>query len=152
MCCMNIFFWPKMKRDVERFCARCITCRQAKSRVLPHGLYTPLLIPSAPWVDISMDFVLGLPRSSKGRDSTFVVVDRFSKMAHFISCHKTDFATHIADLFFREKARLHGVPEALCLIVMLSFLAIFGKSCGESWGLNYCFRLLVTPKRMDKLR
>ncbi|KAL6312878.1 hypothetical protein AAG906_022639 [Vitis piasezkii] len=39
------FFWPKMKRDVERACARCITCRQAKSRVLPHGLYTPLPIP-----------------------------------------------------------------------------------------------------------
>ena len=57
------FFWPKMKRDVERACARCISCRQAKSRVLPHGLYTPLPVPSAPWVDISMDFVLGLPRS-----------------------------------------------------------------------------------------
>ena len=56
------FFWPKMKHDVERACARCITCRQAKSRVLPHGLYTPLPVPSVPLVDISMDFVLGLPR------------------------------------------------------------------------------------------
>ena len=64
------FFWPNMKRDVER--------------VLPHGLYTPLPIPSAPSVNISIDFVLGLPRSRKGRDSIFVVVDRFSKMAHFI--------------------------------------------------------------------
>ena len=56
------FFWPKMKRDVERDCARCITCRQAKSRVFPHGLYTPLHV----------------PRSRKGRDSIFAVVDRFS--------------------------------------------------------------------------
>jgi hypothetical protein len=96
------FFWPKMKRDVERVCSRCVTCRQAKSRVSPHGLYTPSPVPSAPWVDISMDFVLGLPRSWKGRDSIFVVVDRFSKMAHFISCHKTDDATHIANLFFRD--------------------------------------------------
>ena len=52
-----------MKRDVKRACARCITCRQAKSKVLPHGLYTSLPVPSAPWVYISMDFVLGLPRS-----------------------------------------------------------------------------------------
>jgi hypothetical protein len=41
-------FWPKMKRDMEKVCARCITCRQAKFRVLPHGLYTLLPVPSAP--------------------------------------------------------------------------------------------------------
>ena len=86
---------------MERVCARCVTCRQAKSRVLPHGLYTSLPVTSAHWVDISMDFVLGLPRSRKGRDSIFVVVDRFSKMTHFISCHKTDDATHTTNFFLR---------------------------------------------------
>ena len=55
------FYWPHMKRDVERLCDRCVTCRQAKSRVQPHSLCTPLPIPSEPWTDISMDFVLGLP-------------------------------------------------------------------------------------------
>ena len=82
------FFGSKMKRDVERAYASCITCRQAKSRVLPHGLYSPLL--------------LGFSRSRKSRNSIFVVVNRFSKMAHLISCHKIDDATHVADLFFRE--------------------------------------------------
>ena len=96
---MNIFFWPKMKKDVIRICSRCITCRKAKSKDMPHGLYTPLPVPSEPWVDISMDFVLGLPRTKRGRDSIFVVVDRFSKMTHFIPCRKTDDATNIADLF-----------------------------------------------------
>jgi hypothetical protein len=42
------FYWPHMKRDVERICGRCVTCRQAKSKVQPNGLYTPLPIPSEP--------------------------------------------------------------------------------------------------------
>ena len=65
------FFWLKMRRDVERFVARCTTCQKAKSRLNPHGLYMPLPVPSVPWEDISMDFVLGLPRTKKGRDSIF---------------------------------------------------------------------------------
>jgi len=96
------FFWPRMRRDVTQICSRCITCRKAKSKVLPHGLYTPLPVPSEPWVNISMDFILGLPRTKKSRDSIFVIEDKFSKMAHFIPCHKTDDATNIADLFFKE--------------------------------------------------
>ena len=90
------FFWPKMRRDAERHVLRCATCHKAKSRLNPHGLYTPLPIPSVPWEDISKDFVLGLPRTKRGRDSIFVVVDCFSKMAHFISYHKSDDASHVA--------------------------------------------------------
>ncbi|XP_019086296.1 PREDICTED: uncharacterized protein LOC109126865 [Camelina sativa] len=78
---MEHFFWPHLKKDVERFCARCIVCHKAKSRLHPHGLYLPLPISNAPWVDISMDFVLGLPKI-KHKDSIFVVVDRFSGTLH----------------------------------------------------------------------
>jgi hypothetical protein len=103
------FFWPRMCADVECLVARYTTYQKAKSQLNNHGLYMPLPVPTSPWFDISMDFVLGLPRTKKGRDSIFVVVDRFSKMAHFIPCRKTDDASNIVELFFREIIRLHGI-------------------------------------------
>jgi hypothetical protein len=136
------FFWPRMRRDVTRICGRCITCRKAKSKVLPYGLYTPLPVTSEPWVNISMDFVLGLPRTKKkGSDSIFVIVDRFSKMAHFIPYHKTDDATNIADLFFKEIVRLHGVPRSTVSDRDVKFLSYFWKVLWGKLGTKLLFSI-----------
>lgn len=78
------FYWPKMERDVIRYVERCGTCHMAKSWAQNTGLYTPLPVAEAPWQDVSMDFLIGLPRTQRHKDSVMVVVDHFSKMAHFI--------------------------------------------------------------------
>ena len=133
------FFWPKMKHDVHKFCSQCFKCKEAKSRSQPNGLYTPLNVPNEPWTNISMDFVLGLPHTKKGKDSIFVVVDRFSKMAHFIACKKTDDAKHVADLFFREVVRLHGIPRIIVSDRDAKFLSHFWKVLWGKFGTKLLF-------------
>jgi len=140
------FFWPKMKHDVHKVCSQCFKCKAAKSRTQPNGLYTPLNVPNEPWTDISMDFILGLPRTKRGKDSIFVVVDRFSKMAHFIACNKTDDAKQVADIFFREVVRLHGIPKTIVSDRDVKFLSHFWKVLWGKLGTKLLFSTTCHPQ------
>ncbi|GJU45172.1 RNA-directed DNA polymerase, partial [Tanacetum coccineum] len=82
------FYWPKMEHDVNRLLERCRTCHIAKTYSSNAGFYTPLSVPVAPWEDVSLDFVLGLPCTQRAKDSVMVFVDRFSKMALFVLVQK----------------------------------------------------------------
>jgi len=87
------YYWPKMSRDAKHFVKKSPTSQLAKSHVLPQGLYFALPVPLAPWEDVSLDFNTGLPRTQRSKGFIMVVVDRFSKMAHFVPCHITNDAS-----------------------------------------------------------
>jgi hypothetical protein len=107
------FYWPTLQKEVDKF-GRCYrVCQVSKGGATNARLYMPLPIPEGPWTNVSMDFVLGLPWTKKGNDSIFVVVDRFSKMVHFIACKKTADVVNMAQLYFCEVYRLHGLPLSI---------------------------------------
>lgn len=107
------FFWPSMYIEVDKYVCRCRVCQTSEGKSNNARLCMLLPIPLPPWIDISIDFVLGLPRTKRGSDSIFVVVDRFSKMGDFIPYKKTTDAVKVAQLFIKEIYRLHGLPTSI---------------------------------------
>jgi hypothetical protein len=141
----ELYFWPGMRANVKRFVDRCRVCQHSKGRKPNAGFYHPLPIPERPWEAISMNFVLGLLRMQRGVNSIFVVVDRFSKMAHFIPCHKTNDATYITNLFFKEVIRLHGLPKSIVSDRDTKFIGNFWRTLWKKLGTNLAFSSSYHP-------
>jgi hypothetical protein len=79
----------------------------------PGGLLQPIAIPEWKWEVISMDFITGFPKTVRQHDSIMVVVDRLTKVAHFIPVKSTFSASDVAQVFIRDVVRLHGVPKKI---------------------------------------
>nr|GFA98777.1 putative reverse transcriptase domain-containing protein [Tanacetum cinerariifolium] len=110
----KFYWWPNMKADIATFVSKCLTCDKVKAEhQKPSGLLQQPEIPEWKWEKITMDFVLGLPRTPSGYDSIWVIVDRLTKSAHFLPMKKTDSIEKLAQLYLREIICRHGVPVSI---------------------------------------
>lgn len=109
----KLFQWKGMKQDVENFIKQCVVCQQAKhEHIHPPGLLQPLPLPQGAWQDLAMDFIEGLPKV-EGFSVILVVVDRFTKLAHFIPLKHPFTAQTAAKLMLDIVVKLHGVPKTI---------------------------------------
>src|SRR6185312_16669617 len=109
----NLFAWKGLKGDVVNFVQQCGICQQAKhSHTHPAGLLQPLPVPEGVWRDISLDFVEGLPKVD-GYSVILMVVDRFTKYAHFMALKHPYTALSVAKVLYDNVIKLHGMPQSM---------------------------------------
>ena len=122
------FWWLSMEKEVGEYVAACPVCaRNKNSRRPPSGLLQPLPVPHRPWSDISLDFVTGLP-PSEGNTTILTVVDRFSKMVHFIPMPKLPSAKGTAEAVLLHVFRIHGFPKDVVSDRGPQFISQFWKA------------------------
>lgn len=101
-----------MNQDIERYVLSCPKCQANKaSNQKPAGLLQSLKVPSRAWQCITMDYIVGLPLTSRGFDAILVIVDRFSKMVHFVPARQDQSAEDVWQLFVDNVIRLHGAVD-----------------------------------------
>jgi hypothetical protein len=108
------YWWYGLKRDVAEYVALCDTCQRVKAEhQRPAGLLQPMQIPEWKWEEVGMDFIVGLPRNQKGYDSIWVIVDRLTKVAHFLPVRTTYSSARLAELYMERIVSLHGVSKKI---------------------------------------
>ena len=124
-----------MKQDITKYISKYDTCGRVKvdHMCMPRFLQ-PLPIPVWKWEDISMDFVVGLPRTAKGYDSIWVIVDRLTKSAHFLPVDTRYSAKKYAKLYFDQIVTLHGVPLTIVLDRGSVFVSHFWEQLQKCLG------------------
>ena len=124
------FWWTGMKKDIAEYVAECDVCQRVKAEhQKPAGLLQPMPIPEWKWDKIGMDFITGLPRTRSGYDSIWVVVDRLTKVAHFIPV-KTIYTS-------AKLAKIYMTRSYVCMELRGPSYQIEEHSLLQSFGISY---------------
>jgi hypothetical protein len=112
----------------------------------PAGLLQPLPILEKKWEVITMDFITGLPRTNKQHDSIMVVVEKLTKVTHFVPVKTTHTVANIAEIFMKEIARLHGIPRTIVSNRDTKFTSNLWRGLFKGFGTNLNFSTTYHPR------
>ena len=136
-----------MKRSVAEYMAICDTCQRVKAEhQRPSCLLQPLKIPEWKWEEITVDFIVGLPRTQKGYNSIWVVVDRLTRVAHFIPVNSTYSGARLAELYISRIVCLHGVPKKIISDRGSQFTSRFWEQLHDSLDTKLRFSTAYHPQ------
>src|SRR3954463_16726441 len=146
------FWWSNMKQDIARYVAECDVCRRIKAEhQRPAGTLQPISIPEWKWDHVEMDFVTGFPKSQKGNDAILVVIDRLSKVAHFLAVKETITASQLATLYMSRIVSLHGIPLVISSDRGSLFTSRFWASFQEAMGTHLNFSTAYHPQSQGQV-
>lgn len=141
------YYWKRMMQTCRKYVAGCEVCQKTKSSSLaPAGLLLPLTVPDARWQSITMDFLSGIRKSARGFDRILVVIDRLTKMAHFIPTVKTLNSMSCMDLLLENVFRLHGVPKNIISDRDIILENDQWRGLMTSWGIKTRFSTTEHPQ------
>ena len=143
----GMYWWNGMKKDVAQYVASCLTCQQVKfEHQRPTGLLQELPLPEWKWERITMDFVVGLPKTRKGHDSIWVIVYRLTKSAHFLAVKTTYTVAQYAQVYLDSIVALHGVPVSIVSDRGPQFTSRFWHKLQEALGTKLDFSTAFHPQ------
>jgi hypothetical protein len=141
------FWWTRMKREIAKHVSECDTCRRIKADHLrPTKNLQPWSIPEWKWENICMDFIVGLPRTSRGYNSIWVIVDRLTKSAHFIPVATTYWVRQYVELYISHIVHYHGIPKTIIFDRGSIFVARFWEQLHECLGTHLIRSLAYHPQ------
>ena len=142
-----------MKREISQFVNECDVCRRVKAEhQRPAGLLQPLPILEWKFDHIEMDFVTGFPKSKRGNDAIFVVIDKLTKVAHFLPVNESINAAQLAELYTSRIVSLHGILKSSPQTVEVCSHPSSGTPFSQPWAqkfasaLRFTLRLVVKSK------
>ncbi|GJU31424.1 putative reverse transcriptase domain-containing protein [Tanacetum coccineum] len=133
----KLYWWPNMKADISTYVSKCLTCARVKDEhQRPSSLLVQPEIPQWKWDNITMDFVIKLPKSSQGYDTIWVIVDRLTKSAIFVPMRETDPMEKLVRMYLKEVVIRHGIPVSIICDRDPRFASNFWRSLQKALGTN----------------